>query len=177
MMNDDRFRLDQAPATEAEWRDAVDGVLKGRPFKGGAGEPDRRWPRHSAAVRPGLHRTNSARRSSSRRLRVGYPAAARGDLASVCQAAVLDDLEHGVTSIELGTPATAWGLDELRDAEGVLLDIAPVVLAPRTDLGPARPRGSSRRTRCPHEPLAGLDPIGAYARNPRRCDHQVAGAV
>ena len=32
MMNDDRFRLDRAPATEAEWRDAVDGVLKGRPF-------------------------------------------------------------------------------------------------------------------------------------------------
>ena len=33
MTNDDRFRLDRIPATEDDWRDAVDGVLKGRPFE------------------------------------------------------------------------------------------------------------------------------------------------
>ena len=33
MTNDDRFRLDRVPATEDDWRDAVDGVLKGRPFE------------------------------------------------------------------------------------------------------------------------------------------------
>ncbi|HBU04627.1 MAG TPA: methylmalonyl-CoA mutase, partial [Acidimicrobiaceae bacterium] len=72
------------------------------------------------------------------------------------QTAVLEDLEHGVTSIELGTPATAWGLDELREAlEGVLLDIAPVVLAPHTDLESARAlvglldeRGDALTRRC-----------------------------
>ena len=33
MTNDDRFRLDQVPASGADWREAVDGVLKGRPFE------------------------------------------------------------------------------------------------------------------------------------------------
>ena len=33
MTNDDRFRLDRIPATEDDWRDAVDGVLKGRPSR------------------------------------------------------------------------------------------------------------------------------------------------
>ena len=33
MTNDDRFRLDRVPPTEDDWRDAVDGVLKGRPFE------------------------------------------------------------------------------------------------------------------------------------------------
>ena len=84
---------------------------------------------------------------------------------------MLDDLEHGVTSIELGTPATAWGLDELRDAlEGVLLDIAPVVLAPHTDLGSARPSWISRGHGMPSRAAARLDQSG-------RCPSRSVGAV
>ena len=169
MMNDDRFRLDQAPATEAEWRDAVDGVLKGRPFtkvlvnetRGGLDIQPLYAPASTEPILP----------VDPHRVAYGWDIRQRHEATSpsVCQAAVLDDLEHGVTSIELGTPATAWGLDELRDAlEGVLLEIAPVVLAPHTDLDSARAlvdlldeRGDALTSGC----WLGLDPIGAYARN------------
>ena len=139
MTNDDRFRLDRIPATEDDWRDAVDGVLKGRPFEkvlvnqtaGGLDIQPLYAPASTEPILP----------VDPHRVAYGWDIRQRHEATSpsACQAAVLDDLEHGVTSIELGTPATAWGLDELRDAlEGVLLDIAPVVLAPHTDLGSAR---------------------------------------
>ena len=171
MTNDDRFRLDRIPATEDDWRDAVDGVLKGRPFEkvlvnqtaGGLDIQPLYAPASTEPILP----------VDPHRVAYGWDIRQRHEATSpsVCQAAVLDDLEHGVTSIELGTPATAWGLDELRDAlEGVLLDIAPVVLAPHTDLGSARAlvdlldeRGDALTSRC----WLGLDPIGAYARSHR----------
>ena len=82
---------------------------------------------------------------------------------------MLDDLEHGVTSIELGPPAAPWTLDTLREAlKGVLLDIAPVALAPHADLGGAGAlvalideRGDAASSRS----WLGLDPIGAFARD------------
>ena len=169
MTNDDRFRLDRVPATEDDWRDAVDGVLKGRPFEkvlvnqtaGGLDIQPLYAPASTEPILP----------VDPHRVAYGWDIRQRHEATSpsVCQAAVLDDLEHGVTSIELGTPATAWGLDELRDAlEGVLLDIAPVVLAPHTDLGSARAlvdlldeRGDALTSCC----WLGLDPIGAYARS------------
>ena len=159
------------PATEDDWRDAVDGVLKGRPFEkvlvnqtaGGLDIQPLYAPASTEPILP----------VDPHRAAYGWDIRQRHEATSpsACQAAVLDDLEHGVTSIELGTPATAWGLDELRDAlEGVLLDIAPVVLAPHTDLGSARAlvdlldeRGDALTSRC----WLGLDPIGAYARSHR----------
>ena len=105
MTNDDRFRLDQAPATEADWRDAVDGVLKGRPFakvlvnetRGGLDIQPLYEPPAGTSIVP-----------AGRPQRIAYGWDIRqhhgvGDL-DACRAAVLDDLEHGVTSIELGTP-------------------------------------------------------------------------
>ena len=146
MTNDDRFRLDRDPATEDDWRDAVDGVLKGRPFEkvlenqtaGGLDIQPLYAPASTEPILP----------VDPHRIAYGWDIRQRHEATSpsACQAAVLDDLEHGVTSIELGTPATAWGLDELRDAlEGVLLEIAPrrACAAHRPGLGPS-PGGPPR---------------------------------
>lgn len=169
MTSDDRFRLDQPPATEADWRDAVDGVLKGRPFervlvgetRGGLDIQPLYAPAIGDAVLP----------ADPHRLEYGWDIRQRHDAtdADACAAAVLDDLEHGVTSIELSTPPAPWSLDRLRAAlTGVLLDIAPVALAPHADLGAARSllalvaeRGDAATSRS----WLGLDPIGEFARS------------
>lgn len=169
MMNDDRFRLDQAPATEAEWRDAVDGVLKGRPFakvlvnetRGGLDIQPLYEPTAGTSIVP----------ADAQRIAYGWDIRQRhgvGDL-DACRAAVLDDLEHGVTSIELESPAATWTIDSLRTAlTGVLLDIAPVVLAPHAKLGSARAllalldeQGDAETSRS----WLGLDPIGEFSRS------------
>ncbi|MEM8708493.1 MAG: methylmalonyl-CoA mutase family protein, partial [Actinomycetota bacterium] len=169
MTNDDRFRLDQAPATEADWRDAVDGVLKGRPFgkvlvgetRGGLDIQPLYAPADTAPMLP----------ADAYRVAYGWDIRQHHDASSPerCAAAVLDDLEHGVTSIELGTPPAVWRLDSLRSAlQGVLLDIAPVALSPHADLDSARAlvalideRGDAATSRS----WLGLDPIGSFARS------------
>lgn len=169
MTNDDRFRLDQVPASDADWREAVDGVLKGRPFekvlvnetRGGLDIQPLYAPATATAAVP----------ADPHRIAYGWDIRQRHDPADVdaCRAAVLDDLEHGVTSIELATPPTVWHLDELRSAlQGVLLDIAPVALEPHADLDSARTlltlideRGDAATSRS----WLGLDPIGAFARS------------
>ena len=108
MTNDDRFRLDRVPATEDDWRDAVDGVLKGRPFEkvlvnqtaGGLDIQPLYAPASTEPILP----------VDPHRAAYGWDIRQRHEATSpsACQAAVLDDLQHGVTSIELGTPATAW---------------------------------------------------------------------
>ena len=169
MTSDDRFRLDHAPATAADWRDAVDGVLKGRSFdkvlvgetRGGLDIQPLYEPALGVAVLP----------ADAQRVAYGWDIRQRheaGDPAE-CAAGVLNDLEHGVTSIELGPPATSWTLDTLREAvKGVLLDIAPVALAPHADIDAAQAlialideRGDADASRC----WLGLDPVGAFARD------------
>ena len=83
-------------------------------------------------------------------------------------AAVVAELERGATSVELTAPAGGWSLEALRSAtEGVLLDLAPVVLAPHGSAEAARAlhalvveRGDVATTRS----WLGLDPVGEVAR-------------
>ena len=85
-----------------------------------------------------------------------------------CAAGLLAELERGVTSIELDPPAEGWTADSLRVAlDGVLLDLAPVVLAPHADVESARAlwtvieeRGDAASTGS----WLGLDPIGEVSR-------------
>lgn len=88
---------------------------------------------------------------------------------ATCNLHVLEDLEKGVTSVEIVAPVEGWSSEALHTAlEGVLLDIAPVALAPHNDLAAARAfagliaeRGDSETTGS----WLGLDPIGEIARS------------
>jgi len=169
MTSDELFRLDDQPATAADWRDAVDSVLKGASFekvlvgrtRGGLDIEPLYEPGPAVALLP----------TDPHRVAYGWDIRQRHDASdpAVCAARVLDDLEHGVTSIELGPPTASWTLATLRDAlEGVLLDIAPVALAPHADLDAAKAlvalldeSGNATTSRS----WLGLDPIGAFARN------------
>ena len=87
-------------------RDAVDGVLKGRPFEkvlvnqtaGGLDIQPLYAPASTEPILP----------VDPHRVAYGWDIRQRHEATSptACRAALLDDLEHGVTSIELGTPAT-----------------------------------------------------------------------
>ena len=169
MTNDDRFRLDQAPATEAEWREAAERVLKGKPFekvlvgetRGGLDIQPLYPPADAAPVLP----------AQPGRVAYGWDLRQRHgtDDLDACRSTVLDDLAHGVTSVELATPPASWTLDSMRTAlQGVLLDIAPVALSPHADLASAQAllalideRGDAEASGS----WLGLDPIGGFARS------------
>ena len=169
MTNDDRIRIDQPPATEADWHDAVEKVLKGRPFE----KVLVNQTRGGLDIQPLYAPTPGARRLPVDAARVAHGWDLRqrhgADDLDACRVGVLDDLEHGVTSIELATPSAGWTTETLRTAlQGVLLDIAPVALAPHADLGSARAlldlideRGDATTTRS----WLGLDPLGEFARS------------
>jgi methylmalonyl-CoA mutase len=83
--------------------------------------------------------------------------------------ALIEDLQRGVTSIELSPPDGGWGTDGLaRSLDGVCLDLVPVHLAPHTTLEAARDlvelwdhAGLGAETRGG----LGLDPIGEWGRS------------
>lgn len=175
------YRVDAAPASEADWRDAVDAVLRGRSFervlvgetRGGLDIQPLYPP---AAARPVLP-------PDAQRLAHGWDIRQRhetGDLDR-CRAAVLDDLRHGVTSIELGEPGRPWTVETLGTVlDGVLLDIAPVALAPHGDLDAARAllalldeRGEAATTRS----WLGLDPLGSFTRSGTVADTHATAAL
>ncbi|MEM9203371.1 MAG: methylmalonyl-CoA mutase family protein [Actinomycetota bacterium] len=169
MTNDDRFQLDEAPATETDWREAVDRVLKGRPFE----KVLVSQTQGGLDIQPLYHPSDTPRMLPVDTARVAYGWDLRQrhearDLES-CRLAVLDDLEHGVSSIELGSLDSRWTLDALRTAlQGVLLDIAPVALSPHADVDAAQSlldlideRGDAATSRS----WLGLDPIGEFARS------------
>ncbi|HBU04626.1 MAG TPA: methylmalonyl-CoA mutase, partial [Acidimicrobiaceae bacterium] len=95
MTNDDRFRLDRVPSNEDDWRDAVDGVLKGRPFEkvlvnqtaGGLDIQPLYAPAFTEPILP----------VDPHRVSYGWDIRQRHEATSpsLCQTAVLDDLEHG----------------------------------------------------------------------------------
>ncbi len=169
MTSDDRFRLDQPPASAVDWRDAVDSVLKGKSFekvlvgetRGGLDIQPLYEPASGVTLLP----VDPHRVAYGWDIRQRHEATVPADSA----AGVLDDLEHGVTSIELGPPGAPWTLDTLRKAlDGVLLDIAPVALAPHADLDASKAlvalideRGNATTSRS----WLGLDPVGAFARS------------
>lgn len=126
-----------AQATEAQWRALVDKVLKGADF-------DARLVRKTAdgiGIRP-LYTQADQSGPALGTARLSVAAASAWDVRQLhaahdpatANAAILDDLAGGVTSIELQVGAPGWfGLDyreaALRQAlKGVLLDVCPVSL-------------------------------------------------
>ncbi len=154
-----------------EWRAAVDKVLRGKPFDKVLVSTTRDGldiqPLYTAdEVGAGVALVDA----DPERLERGWDVRQvhDGSDPSSCAAAVLAELERGVTSIELTPPAGGWTLDALRAAtEGVLLDLAPIVLAPHADRDAARAlhalvaeRGDAETTGS----WLGLDPIGEVSR-------------
>ncbi|GAB2882156.1 methylmalonyl-CoA mutase family protein [Streptomyces mayteni] len=88
----------------------------------------------------------------------------------VTNEAVLADLEHGVTSVWLAVGSAGVPVAELATAlDGVLLDLAPVVLEPGAEFDAAARellRIADERGLAPGAPLGGLgaDPLGLAAR-------------
>ncbi len=155
--------------SRAEWTAAVERVLRGRPFDDVL----------VSSTRDGLdiqplydEETDGGVRTpvDVDRVRWGWDVRQHHDATdpAVCARAVLEDLERGVTSVELSPPDPGWRLDSLRAAtEGVLLDVAPVSLAPHADVDAARAfasvieeRGDAEVTRS----WLGLDPVGEVVR-------------
>lgn len=155
----------------ADWVDAVQKVLRGRPFESVLVSRTRDGldvqPLYTSAESPDTHRVVSA---DPERLERGWDVrqAHNGSDPDACARAVIDELQRGVTSVELTAPTRGWTLDQLRAAtEGVLLDLAPVALAPHADVESARAlhaligeRGDLATTRS----WLGLDPIGETGR-------------
>jgi len=177
------FRFDPAepPATEEDWRELVDGVLKGRSFDsvlvsstaGGLSIDPLYVPDGSSSV-SGV--------ADDHRLRFGWDLRQQhrvGDPAAV-SVAVLDDLNGGVTSIELSSeePLDVSVLAACLD--GVLLDVAPVALAPHTNRESAHAlldlldnAGVSATAGA----WLGLDPLGEFARSGQLGDVDAAAEL
>lgn len=85
-----------------------------------------------------------------------------------CALGIVAELERGVTSIELRSPADGWTTERLDAAiAGVLLDLAPICLAPHADLDAARALHAVIAARGDLETTGswlGLDPMGATSR-------------
>ena len=158
------------PAEKAAWDTAVAAVLRGKSF-------DRvlvSKTRDGLDIQP-LYTADDATGSGvpvdvdPDRVAHGWDVRQQHELvdpATVC-AAIVTDLERGVTSVEV--EAEGAEADQLVGAlAGILLDIAAVALAPHDDLDIARAlagliveRGDAESTRC----WLGLDPLGAVARS------------
>ena len=166
--SDFRFVAEEPLASRSDWQDVVDGVLNGRSFSsvlvsstaGGLTIDPLYVPDGSSSV---------GAPADVHRLKYGWDVRQQhrvGDPELVA-AAVLDDLEGGVTSIELVVdhPLNADGLAACLD--GVLLDVAPVALAPHDDhrLVEALVEVLVRAGVAPTaRPWLGLDPLGEMAR-------------
>ncbi|MFQ5556109.1 MAG: methylmalonyl-CoA mutase family protein [Acidimicrobiales bacterium] len=180
-----------------EWMAAVDGVLAGRGFDdvlvhhtrdGLAIAPLYTARTHPAAVDlPGAG-THTRGPVDPARIEHGWDVRARhrvetvGD-AAACREAIVEDLERGVTSIELaGGESFPVSADELEPfLAGVHLDRAPIWLAPHASLDRAETLVEIWRRRgvdpadC-HGGL-GLDPFGEWARGGELTDESVMAAA
>lgn len=156
--------------TREEWRAAVDKVLRGKPFDkvlvGTTRDGLDIQPLYTGAAGDGVGvvAADPARIENGWDVRQVHD----GSDPAACASGILAELERGVTSIELTAPSDGWTADTLRTAiDGVLLDLAPVALAPHADVDAARAlhavveeRGDAATTGS----WLGLDPIGAAAR-------------
>ncbi|MEQ8841930.1 MAG: methylmalonyl-CoA mutase family protein [Acidimicrobiales bacterium] len=153
-----------------EWLDAVEKVLRGKSFEkvlvGETRDGLDIQPLYTAdgATRVGLVDADPVRLDRGWDVRQVHD----GRDPAACARLVCDELERGVTSVELVAPPEGWTLDSLREATtGVLFDLAPVVLSPHGDVAAARAL-HSLVSESGHAATAGawlgLDPIGETAR-------------
>jgi len=154
-----------------DWLSAVDKVLRGKPFDkvlvGATADGLDVQPLYTAADVDG---DDSPLRPDRDRLARGWDVRQRhdGDDLGARNAAILHDLERGVTSVELAEAASPWTTATLAEAlDGVLLDLAPVALTPHHDIAAATAlaevnveAGAAASARS----WLGLDPVGAGAR-------------
>lgn len=154
-----------------DWTDAVANVLRGRSFD----EVLVSTTLDDLDIGPLYTASDSAKPEKfvpvdAQRLERGWNVRQQFDAKDpeACNRMVLDELEHGVTSVELTPPTPNWTLDGLQRATaGILFDLAEVVLAPHADINAARAlvaviqqQGELART----AGWLGLDPIGEVVR-------------
>ena len=155
----------------SDWTNAVDKVLRGKSFD----EVLVSTTRDGLDIQPLYTAKDSAESAKfvpidDQRLERGWDVRQQfsGDDPEACSSAVLEELERGVTSVELTPPTPNWTLDALQRATaGVLFDLAAVVLAPHADINAARAlaaviqqQGHSATTAS----WLGLDPIAEGVR-------------
>ncbi|MCQ3806333.1 MAG: methylmalonyl-CoA mutase family protein [Acidimicrobiaceae bacterium] len=155
----------------SDWSDAVDKVLRGRSFD----EVLVSTTRDGLDIGPLYTAADSVPSAKfvpvdPQRLERGWDVRQQfsADDPDACGRAVLEELERGVTSVELTPPEPNWTLESLQRATaGILFDLAAVVLAPHADVNAARglaavieQRGDSAATAS----WLGLDPIGEAPR-------------
>ncbi|MXW60443.1 MAG: methylmalonyl-CoA mutase [Acidimicrobiaceae bacterium] len=155
----------------SDWTDAVAKVLRGRSFD----DVLVSTTLDDLEIRPLYTASDSVEAAKfvpvdAQRLERGWNVRQQfnGEDPDACNRTVLEELELGVTSVELTPPTPNWTLDALQRATtGVLFDLAEVVLAPHADINAARAlaaviqqQGDSATTAS----WLGLDPIGEVAR-------------
>lgn len=166
------------PATEAEWRAAVDAVLKGKPF-------DRVLVNRTAdgiAIQPLYPRKAGAAPLAARAPGAPWTIAQRMDHPDPAEAnaLALEDLSGGASGLVIVTRGAigdrrgdALVIDDLADLDrlldGVMLDLIPVRVDAGTAAGQVAAMLAARVARDGLDPKAldiafGIDPIGAFAR-------------
>ena len=120
--------------SRADWTTAVEKVLRGRPFDKVLVTTTRDGldvqPLYTAADAP---EGTVVVAPAPGRIAHGWDVRQRHETAdpAATNRAVLEDLERGVTSVELAAPPAGWDRATLATTlDGVMLDLAPVALAP-----------------------------------------------
>ena len=155
----------------SDWSDAVDKVLCGRSFD----DVLVSRTRDGLDIQPLYTAADSVPSAKfvpvdPQRLERGWDVRQQfsADDPDACGRAVLEELERGVTSVEMTPPEPNWTLDALQRATaGVLFDLAAVVLAPHADINAARGLAAVIDRRSDLAATAswlGLDPIGEVTR-------------
>ncbi len=155
----------------SDWSDAVDEVLRGRSFD----DVLVSRTRDGLDIQPLYTAADSVPSAKfvpvdPQRLERGWDVRQQfsADDPDACGRAVLEELERGVTSVEMTPPEPNWTLDALQRATaGVLFDLAAVVLAPHADINAARGLAAVIDRRSDLAATAswlGLDPIGEVTR-------------
>lgn len=171
-------------ATREDWREAVERVLRGRAFEdllvsetAGGLEIQPLYTAADVSISESDVPLDETRIVSGWDVRQRHvatdPAAANAE--------ILEDLAKGVTSVEVVAPSGGWSSESLHTVvSGVLLDLAPVVLAPHSDLGSVRAFAALIEERGDSESAGswlGLDPIGDVARGGAAVSLSTAAAV
>lgn len=183
-MSDDvlGFAAEFEPAERADWEAAVEKVLRGRSFERVLVSTTR----DGLDIQPLYTAVDDVSAAvpvvvDPDRIEHGWDVRQQHRLGDPGEAnrAIVTDLERGVTSVEV--VAENAEADELVEAlDGIMLDMAPVALAPHADLDLARALSGLIVERGDAETTAswlGLDPLGAVARSGVLIDTDAAAAL